>query len=170
MACVKRIVISHGNFPLGLTTTAVVAVEQLEQGLQDTVWLAASRSSCKDVTDIAAAIVLQLLHPCLAYLYTQPYASRATHPLAFHDNFTTNKSQTVASIMLATKRIKINNEDLHDNDAAITEGQQSATQFARWIQDSLVFITTEPARQELPTTDVAGSSAGNQVDGDEGDH
>ncbi|KAF9174257.1 hypothetical protein BGX20_000308 [Mortierella sp. AD010] len=130
MACVKRIVISHGNFPLGLTTTAVVAVEQLEQGLQDTVWLAASRSSCKDVTDIAV----------------------------------------IASIMLATKRIKINNEDLHDNDAAITEGQQSATQFARWIQDSLVFITTEPARQELPTTDVAGSSAGNQVDGDEGDH
>ncbi|KAF9994773.1 hypothetical protein BGZ80_011348 [Entomortierella chlamydospora] len=73
-------------------------------------------------------------------------------------------------MLASTKRIKINNEDLHDNDAAITEGQQSATQFAHWIQDSLVFITTEPARQELSTMDVTGSSASDQVDGDEGDH
>ncbi|KAG0008590.1 hypothetical protein BGZ80_003267, partial [Entomortierella chlamydospora] len=46
--------ISHGDLPLDVVTIGIETVVQFEQGLQDTVWSAASRSSCKDVADIAA--------------------------------------------------------------------------------------------------------------------
>ncbi|KAF9345826.1 hypothetical protein BGX26_002699, partial [Mortierella sp. AD094] len=78
---------------------------------------------------------------------------------------------TTTSIMSSSvKRIKINNEDLHDDDTANAEEQQTATQFAHWIQDAFLFIATEPARQELSTMDVTGSSVSGQAGDDDGDH